>query len=1013
MMVVPPVLDGRSADDILAGVVSRAKSYLGVDWGASGQASGAALLKILASFSALVVERLNRVPDKAYLTFLDTMGVTILAPQAARVPLVFHLASAPADVFLPADTEVAAVVPPALPSSLGSTSRPAPDDSSPLIFATDQAISLTRAQLASVYSSVPALDVVADHTAMLTTGFRFFDGLDLVPHQLHIGHDRLFELSGAGEITLNVALNRSPTVTTASGAPVASGGYLSLDLIWEYLAEPGWMPFAMVRDLTKGFSLDGSITLSKDCGPPMKAATVNGIKSFWIRARVDQALPQPGGSKMTGELPILDTVRARVKLLYEKLPLDVALFNDQPVDVTKDFFPFGPFPQVSATFLCACDEAFQRVGATVGLTFTMSSANAAAPTPTTELTWEYSSPDGWKSLGTIPEQFGSQAAASATGDTRAIVLLRPADWVKTTHAGQSHYWLRVRISNGGYGGPTEYSSRYDATTNSWKVRKTNEPNPPIIARVTASYAYETGSLVADHCVALNHFVYADYTEACRWGRQPFQPFQPLPHSEPTVYLGFDQLLPIGLVSLFADIAAPAEAQPAAPSSPFRWEYRSVGGWSELAVRDETAGFTRSGLIQFIGAPDLTPDPGPGEALFWLRARLKTPTSTPTPLALNGLYVNAVWATQRRSVRLELVGHSDASLRMSFLTQHSPVLGQEQLEVQEWTGTGREWETLFKDVTPGSLRQETDARSNVIGVWIKWEERAHLYSSGPRDRHYTIERSSGLIRFGDGSSGKVPPPGAAIVISYDYGGGSRGNVKAGAIAQLHSAVPYIDSVVNAVAASGGSEAETLDGVRRRGRHTLRARGRALTAEDYEWLAREASSEVALAQCQAATGARGEPQPGWVTVVIAPGSTDAAPSASAELLHRVRTYLEERAPAGSAGRIRVVSPSYLPIAITADVVVAETATAALVEEVLGSSLADFLHPLYGGPTGTGWRFGQAVHLSQVARIIRDTPGVAYAANVQLAADDAVYGDAIVPGAHQLPSSGRHLLKLRGAG
>jgi hypothetical protein len=35
-------------------------------------------------------------------------------------------------------------------------------------------------------------------------------------------------------------------------------------------------------------------------------------------------------------------------------------------------------------------------------------------------------------------------------------------------------------------------------------------------------------------------------------------------------------------------------------SPFIWEYGAAQGWTELGVLDETLGFQRSGVVQFIG-----------------------------------------------------------------------------------------------------------------------------------------------------------------------------------------------------------------------------------------------------------------------------------------------------------------------------------------------------------------------------------------------------------------------------
>jgi predicted phage baseplate assembly protein len=192
--------------------------------------------------------------------------------------------------------------------------------------------------------------------------------------------------------------------------------------------------------------------------------------------------------------------------------------------------------------------------------------------------------------------------------------------------------------------------------------------------------------------------------------------------------------------------------------------------------------------------------------------------------------------------------------------------------------------------------------------------------------------------------------------------------------------------------------------------LRHRGRAVSAADIEWLAHEASSEVALARCLAETGPAGSGMPGWVTVVVAPRGDQAQPQPSGELMRRVREHLARRVAAAVAAQVRVVGPRYQPVALAAEIVVAERERAAEIEETLRGRLADFLHPLRGGLGGTGWSFGEPVRLSHAATLIETTPGVEYAEDLQLSVEGAIFGESVPIDADRLPANGRHLLKLR---
>ncbi|KAF4409372.1 putative baseplate assembly protein [Streptomyces lycii] len=132
---------------------------------------------------------------------------------------------------------------------------------------------------------------------------------------------------------------------------------------------------------------------------------------------------------------------------------------------------------------------------------------------------------------------------------------------------------------------------------------------------------------------------------------------------------------------------------------------------------------------------------------------------------------------------------------------------------------------------------------------QWEPRRDLLDSGGRDRHFTGELEDDgrlALRFGDGRHGARPEPGSALEIRYRLGGGTAGNVGAGAINHLvlcrdetavDSAEPMpVAGVRNPLPAVGGTEPEPVEQVRRLAPLDLRrVRLRAVTADDYAELA----------------------------------------------------------------------------------------------------------------------------------------------------------------------------------
>src|SRR2546429_90742 len=71
---------------------------------------GVTLIELFAWMTEQVIYRLNRVPSKVYVKFLDLLGVPLFPPTAARAPVTFWLAAPQTETLrIPAGTQVATV----------------------------------------------------------------------------------------------------------------------------------------------------------------------------------------------------------------------------------------------------------------------------------------------------------------------------------------------------------------------------------------------------------------------------------------------------------------------------------------------------------------------------------------------------------------------------------------------------------------------------------------------------------------------------------------------------------------------------------------------------------------------------------------------------------------------------------------------------------------------------------------------------------------------------------------
>ena len=218
-----------------------------------------------------------------------------------------------------------------------------------------------------------------------------------------------------------------------------------------------------------------------------------------------------------------------------------------------------------------------------------------------------------------------------------------------------------------------------------------------------------------------------------------------------------------------------------------------------------------------------------------------------------------------SVRFEYVGVTDLSIPAGTTHLELPV-EEGRLIVDEFLG--------FSDGTPdqrfplvhaplilrsrgaaGLVNTDITLTTRVDGAVHRdhWTSRAHLAFSPPdpqppRDtddrvaqRDFVVEVDAddrATVLFGDGLFGAVPVDGDEIRATYRVGGGTVGNVPAGAITTplgVSDLARAGASVTNPLPATGGSDRESIDRAVRQAPAVFRSGARAVTSADYEALA----------------------------------------------------------------------------------------------------------------------------------------------------------------------------------
>jgi len=290
-----------------------------------------------------------------------------------------------------------------------------------------------------------------------------------------------------------------------------------------------------------------------------------------------------------------------------------------------------------------------------------------------------------------------------------------------------------------------------------------------------------------------------------------------------------------------------------------------------------------------------------------------------------------------------------------------------------------------DIDPASLRLEVE-RGQAFAPWQRVE---HFAASGPDDPVYRFDPRAGLIAFGDGLHGLRPPAGKRIRVAvYRYGGGSAGNLPAGAITALAEPVSGV-KVRHDYPTWGGADAEGITEAEQRIAETLRHRNRAVTERDFiELTLANPIAPVARAELLAGfhpgrefADARAG-VPGVISLLVLPPAPDDGrfPKPDAGLLRDVHQYLSERTLLGT--ELYVLSPRFVPIGISTAVDAVDPGQQLAVERAVEASLRAHLWPLApGGLAGTGWQLGRAVEASELYTAVARVPGVRAIHAIQL--------------------------------
>lgn len=983
-----PILDFRDFDDFYQQSLTLAQNYC-PDWSrywpsdmdaAVATDPGLVMLKLFALMAGYMADMENGIPHQRRLALYQFLAQTLRPPVQARTALSFTLRAGQPPRLVPAESAVV--------DAPGQTIR----------FQTDHDLTVLPAQITAAMTVLPSQDQYIDALTLLESGqpapvfvtSETDPAEQNLPHWFLMGDTQLFKPDSALQgltVTLTGAqlhpdLFQQWTDGTLAPLKAVVQGNADLSALTITLTDlPKAAPRSIGQIQTELYAQGGLPPQNQDPVPEQESSL------YWLM--VHPAPLQRVVTALSRQLPVI--TGATCTLSGSGIVPQQAANGTMPLDIANGVYPFGQTPALNDAFYLRCDSIFARQGAQVTLTLTLGPVAISYPV---QLLWQFWCDGQWQSFNATPSDCSQYQFRDDTNQLRglpnqsqgSIRFLCPL-MTPTTIVGEQGLWIRAIIAEGGYGAMGAITTQAVSVTIDAvpEIILTPKQKAAVITYlntvegVNFSYSYTPSTYAPPYIVqaSLSYEYVARPTQFWTYNnftlsRFLFRPFKPIELICSSFFLGF---APSGfeeyslgkVLTLFFNLTAEVTTQ----GKPLSWWSFDGQNWQALSVDDGTDGLTRSGIVSFTVPATMAAACLFSQTAFWLRIDNPHPQHSVRVFSISP---NSVMAGNRTSVVDDVLGSSTERPSQRFQLSYQPVLAGLILTVTEPRGMA----PVDQNATVSARTQALFAASSLVSddtdegvddgqpVPRVWTQVDCFAFCGPGDRVYTLDSANGLITFGDGRAGMIPPAGHNnIVARYDYTQGLGGNAPAQSLSILKPNIADIAAVANPAAALGGVDGDDVSHIDRTGPAVLKANNCAVQIEDLSTLAAAASPQVCRARAVM------QPDHSIQLAVLAEAATP-RPYANPELLTLVQSYVRQRCLAPLASRVVATNPQYAIVDVVAQVRSdCPTDQRNRLQEQLVGQLADFLQPVLGGSQGLGWEFGETVTAAAIDRALRRNP------------------------------------------
>jgi len=882
---------------------------------------GITIVELLSSMSEDIIERLNQVPDKNYLAFLDLIGIEQRLPRPSASYVTFKMSegyqssTAKKDTILIKEGSVVAT-------------NPKGDEES-ILFETTKDLYISNTKLLNIYSKTfnryRDRDDIVDNMASLKKGEPFTPfsskGASDNIMQIYLASDALSVFADSANITL---IFRLPTTMRLYKIPE---NFLE-SIKWEFFDGSSWQSLQVLNDFF--FTLDDkdadilSVTFKGE-NSDIQAWVLEQFsekESFYIRGTISDV------PKWLSEFAVYELSIVTASFPMGVLPED-CFNNYEQLNLNNDFYPFSARPKVDdkmreEIFYIKSEEAFAINGSSISIAIKQS-LNPEYILPkgneNLRLAWEYPGENNkWSYLKV------SDNTKNFTQDGN-IEFDVPSDLHKMEINGEEGYWVRCRLADGNYG--EDEKSAYDEKSGS-VVTTPSTLRPPVLSEIRIKYAKPRHDI--KQCSVLNDFKYGNIEFV---DDIPTKLFDVQGEREEAMYLAFDSYLSEDTLSLYFDIQNDTtERNVFSQQRVIEWQLMQEGKWITLEeVEDHTDGMTASGDVTFklpvIEKLERNTLYIEEYERLWIKARVRFSSIQRSP-QINDILLNSVAVIQQESFFDEIIGRSDGLPDLQFALN-------------------------YKNLSTPPKILVGDEEFKAVERFIDY---------GPDDKVFRFNGIDGIVQFGDGEYGAIPKLGENIMIErYSITKGKAGNVNANELSVLRESINYIDSVSNHKASINGEDGDTLSDLKKHAPSVLKTMDRAISVEDYELLSQSFSPAIKRAKCIAKDG----------DVLIIPLTETIIEDRgfiNKKLMDELYNYLKKRSLLGVEPRIVLPSISVVSVYLKLLYTVEDynVPKESLQEQILANS--DSYFDPFTGYKGEGFPLGKLINKSDFYTILHHT-------------------------------------------